>query len=79
MEVGEGGWRDPTDNLNINKYQKWQPFITNYGMPSAKSGSARRVSYEPAFIISCLNTSHTCLPSHMFANFAFLIFSVFPF
>ena len=26
----EGGG-DPSDNLNINKYQKWQPVITNYG------------------------------------------------
>ena len=73
----------PTANLNINKRrvqikggggggggmtivlgQKWQPAISNY----RDCGEG-----------SCLTISHTCLPSHLFAFFAFLMFSVFSF
>ena len=47
------------------------------GIASAKSRIARGVSQQPSFMGSCLTISHTCLPSHVFASFVFLMFSVF--
>ena len=44
-----------------------------------KSRSARGASHQPAFMGKSLTLSHTCFPSHVFASFAFLMFSVFTF
>ena len=44
------------------------------GIALAKSQSKREASHQPAFMGECLTISHTCLPSHMFASFAFLMF-----
>ena len=85
--------RSPTDNLNINKRGVqikrvgWKLFSIRsgsqlpliMGIALAKSQSARGVFHQPAFIGDCLNISHTCLPSHVFVSFAFLMFSVFTF
>ena len=49
------------------------------GIALVKSGSARRASHEPAFMVDYLTIRHTCLPSHVFPSFAFLMFSVFTF
>ena len=49
------------------------------GIALAKSRSTRGASYHPALIDSCLAISHTCLLSHVFASFAFLMISVFSF
>ena len=45
------------------------------GIALAKSQSARELSHQLAFMGSCLTISHTCLPSHVFASFAFLMFT----
>ena len=37
----------------------------------------RGASHQPVFMGSCLNGSHTCLSSHMFASFAFLVAFLF--
>ena len=86
------GVEGPTDNLNINKQgggvdikegavsvKSGNRFSLIIGIASAKSQSARGVSQQPAFMGSCLTISHTCLPSHVFASFAFLMFTVFSF
>ena len=87
---GGGG---PTDNLNINKRERTKkkeglklfpvrsgnPLPLIMGIALAKSRSARGASHQPAFMGNCLTISHTCLPSHVFASFAFLMFSVFTF
>ena len=49
------------------------------GIALAKSRSAKRASHQPPFTGECLTISHMCLPSHVFASFAFLMFSVFTF
>ena len=66
----------------------WKLFSVRSGNPLslimgiitlAKSQSARRASQQPVFMGECLTISHTCLPSYVFASFAFLMFSVFTF
>ena len=42
-----------------------------------KSGRAREVFQQPAFMGSCLTISYMYLHSHVFASFAFLMFTVF--
>ena len=86
IKMGEGG---PTDNLNINKQgvqirklfsvRSGNTLPLIMGIVLAKSQSARVASHQPDFIGDCLTTSHKCLPSHGFASFAFLMFSVFTF
>ena len=53
----------------------WLPLIM--GIALAESWNARGASHQPASMGDCLSLSHTCLPSHVFASFAFLMFSVF--
>ena len=81
-------------NLNINKRKGpnkrggvWNLFSVRSGNPLpiimgialAKSRSARGASQQTAFMVDYLTISHTCLPSHVFPSFAFLMFSVFTF
>ena len=80
-----------TDKLNINKQgvhikgggglkivlcQKWQPVTLIMGTALANSWSPRGASHQPAFMGDCLTVSHMCVPSHVFASFAFLMFIV---
>ena len=82
----------PKDNLNINKRRgsnkrggepencsRSEVATTNYvdrfGWISERKGSISPAS----FMDDWLYISHTCLPSHVFSSFAFLMFSVLTF
>ena len=73
ISISRGGGRG---GLKIVRFGN--RFSLIMGIASAKFRSVRRVS-QPAFICSYLNISHTCLPSHVCASFAFLTFTVFSF
>ena len=93
--IGEGGGSPTDNlNINkrgggvqIKTGWVWKLFSVRSGSPLplimgitlAESRSARGASHQPSSMGDCLSISHACLPSHVFASFAFLMLSVFAF